>query len=246
MKQEEVIEIFDKMAPSYDQQWLKLAPVNALLHLLTGAALATLPPRSKILCIGAGTGAEIVYLATRFPEWTFVAVDPSAPMLDVCRRKLAELGMDSRCEFHSGYLESLHSPDLFDAATSILVSQFILDKASRTEFFRTIASSLKPGGMLVSADLSATQESISYQKLLQIWLQMMKGAGVNDEAVDRIRVTYEKDVAVLPESEVAAMIQSGGFEDPVCFYQAGLIRAWHSRVSADLTSHQGSVSQISR
>lgn len=232
MQQEEVKAIFDNMAESYDQQWVRLAPVNSALHLLAEAALARLPPQSKILCVGAGTGAEIIYLATRFPQWTFVAVDPSLPMLEVCRKKLKEHGMESRCQFHAGYLESLASPVLFDAATSILVSQFILDKRSRAQFFKNIAGNLKPGGMLVSADLCAEQGTPTYQKLLQIWMQMMKGAGANDEAMQKMRVAYQNDVAVLPERDVAAIIQSGGFDDPVCFYQAGLIRAWHCTRSA--------------
>lgn len=235
MQQEEVKAIFDTMAESYDQQWVKLAPVNAALHLLAEASLATLPPQSKILCIGAGTGAEIIYLASRFPEWIFVAVDPSAPMLEVCRKKLRALGVENRCEFHAGYLESLSSPGLFDAATSILVSQFILDKEHRIQFFKSVASHLKPGGILISSDLSAAQGSANYRKLLRIWMQMMKGAGVNEEVMQKMQATYETDVAVLPERDIAAIIQSAGFEDPVCFYQAGLIRAWHCTVAGAMT-----------
>ena len=75
----------------------------------------------------AGTGQELVYLAEKFPRWRFAAVEPSAPMLAVCRRKAEERGVAPRCVFHEGYLDSLPPSAPFDAATSLLVSQFILD-----------------------------------------------------------------------------------------------------------------------
>ena len=42
--------------------------IKDALHLLTGTVLSELPPKAKILCVGAGTGAEILYLAQKFPE----------------------------------------------------------------------------------------------------------------------------------------------------------------------------------
>src|SRR4051794_1322180 len=77
----------------------------------------------------AGTGHELICLADRFPGWRFVAVEPSASMLDVCRRKAEERGIAARCELHEGYLESLPPGEAFDAAISLslLVSQFIHD-----------------------------------------------------------------------------------------------------------------------
>ena len=95
-----------------------------------------------MLCVGAGTGAELSYLAERFPGWRFTAVEPSAPMLEVCRRRAEAQGIEGRCIFHEGYLESLPPSEPFDAATSLLVSQFILDPEERSGFFRAIAGRL--------------------------------------------------------------------------------------------------------
>ncbi len=41
-----------------------------------------------------------------------------------------------------------------------------------------------------------------------------------------MRNAYAKDVAILPPAQVASIIKSGGFEEPVKFYQAALIQAW--------------------
>jgi tRNA (cmo5U34)-methyltransferase len=44
-----------------------------------------------------------------------------------------------------------------------------------------------------------------------------------------MRAAWERDVVILPPAEVASIIESGGFEAPVRFFQAGLIHAWFAR-----------------
>lgn len=86
MEREELQQVFDqKCASGYDQQWSKMAPLRDALHLLIGAFLSELRTYAGILCVGAGTGPELLCLAERFPGWRFVAIEPSPPMLDVCR-----------------------------------------------------------------------------------------------------------------------------------------------------------------
>ena len=229
MQRKKITAIFDQQAATYDQKWSELAPINGALHLLTGSVLARLPVQAKVLCVGAGTGAEIIYLARRFPEWRFTAVEPSVAMLEVCRRRAEEVGISARCAFHAGYLESLPRDGLFDAATAFLVSQFILDRGARSEFFRGIADRLAPGGLLVSSDLAGDLGSADGQSLMEVWFRVMKGGGCSSEEMARMREAYGRDVAVLPPGEVREIIMGGGFEAPVQFFQAGMIHGWFAK-----------------
>lgn len=221
--------IFDQQASSYDDRWAKTAPIRSALHFLLEAVFAGLPDEARVLCVGAGTGEEIEYLARRFPRWTFVAVDPSGAMLDVCRAKAEKGGFTARCHFHEGYLESLPDLGAFDAATCFLVSQFILDPQARSDFFRGIAARLHPGGILTSSDLASDVASSEYDALLRTWLNMMLAAGIPAAGLEQMRAAYTRDVAMLPPATVASVIASGGFDEPVRFYQAGLIHAWFAR-----------------
>ena len=221
---------FDQVhAATYDQRFAKVAAMRDALHLLMGAVIGDLPAEARILCVGAGTGQELIYLAQKFPKWRFTAVDLSAPMLEVCRRKTEECGIVSRCSFHEGYLDSLPPSAPFDAATSLLVSQFILAPEARVGFFRAIAERLRPSGYLVSADLASDTASSTYQSLLEVWIRLMRETGSAPEQLEKMRVTYGRDVAVLPVEQVSSIITSGGFETPVLFLQTCLIHAWYAQ-----------------
>ena len=233
MEQEEITALFDRQAPSYDQQWSRLSALNGALHLLTNAVLGGLPPKASILCVGAGTGAEILQFADRFPGWRFTAVEPSQPMLDVFRQKAEGHGILSRCAFHAGYLDSLPGDQDFDAATAFLVSQFILDRGARSAFFQGIADRLRQGGILVSSDLAGDLGEAETQQLLRLWFTLMSGeGGVPEEGVERMREAYSRDVAVLPPDDVREIITQGGFEAPTHFFQAGMVHAWSAIRSA--------------
>ncbi len=228
MPQQPPSTVFDqKHAAGYDTRFAKAAAMRDALHLLTAAVLGDLPADARILSVGAGTGLEIAYLAQKFPGWRFTAVEPSGPMLAVCRRKMAENGFAARCEFHEGYLDSLPPSEPFDAATALLVSQFVLDQGARTGFFRAIVQRLKPDGVLVNADLAGDTAAATYRSLFGVWL---RATDVPPEKAKGLHAAYGRDVAVLPAEQVIEIIRAGGFEPPVQFLQTGLIHAWYARV----------------
>lgn len=226
MDNEQLKALFDQQAAGYDKQWAGMAPIRDGLYLLLDSLFAELPGNARILCVGAGTGAELGYLAERFPGWQFTAVDPSGAMLDVCRQRAVQGGFIERCQFHEGYLETLPNAPEHDGATCFLVSQFLLDPQARTAFFRDIASRLKPGGRLATADLASDTQSPAYEALLRSWMTLMSAAGVQPEMLERARAAYAKDVAILPAHQVAGLIEAAGFEAPVQFFQAGLMHGW--------------------
>lgn len=232
MKNQESSIIFDqKHASSYDNQFAKLAPIRDALDLLIRMVLSDLPADARILCIGVGTGKELIDLAQVFPQWRFTAVEPAAPMLDICRQRAEECGIASRCTFHEGFLDSLPESDSFDAATCILVSHFITQIEERRNLFRQIAARLRPGGYLVNADIASDMSASAHQSLFEIWMQALKYSEMPAEQVEKFRVSFGQDVAVLTPQEIESIIASSGFDTPVLFLQAIFIHAWYSRLA---------------
>lgn len=122
--------------------------------------------------------------------------------------------------------------DPFDATTCLLVSHFFMQRDERRDFFRQIASRLRPAGYLVSADLASDRDSPAYQSLLEVWVRMLKYSGLTAEEVEQFRVSHGRDAAVVPPQEVEAIIASSGFDSPILFLQTLLIHAWYARRQA--------------
>ena len=229
MQQHELDTLFDNQAAGYDTQWARMAPIRESLHFLLEPVFADLPEDARLLCVGAGTGAEIAHLARRFPRWRFLALDPSAQMIEVCRARAERDGCIDRCDFHVGLLDTLADDATFDGATCFLVSQFLLDPAARTAFFADIGKRLRSGGMLAWADLAWDTNAPDYPAMLAFWMRTMSGAGLDDAAIERMRTAYARDVAILPPDRVAALVESAGFDAPLRFHQAGMIHGWCAR-----------------
>lgn len=232
MQNQESSIVFDQeRASSYDKRFAKLAPLNAALHLLIRLVLSELPADARILCVGVGTGSELINLAQTFPQWQFTAVEPAAPMLDICRQRAEECGIASRCTFHEGYLDSLPASHSFDAATCLLVSHFFVQQDERRNFFSQIASRLCPHGYLVSSSLASDMSTSAHQSLLEVWLRMLRYSEVPAEEVEKSYASWGRNVAVVPPLEVESIIASSGFDTPVLFFQTLFIHAWYAKRS---------------
>jgi tRNA (cmo5U34)-methyltransferase len=187
---------------------------------------AGLPADAHLLCVGAGTGVEMAFLAGAFPRWRFTALDPSGQMLAVCGQRAGSEGFASRCTFHEGYVDSLPRDARHDGATCLLVSQFIIEPAARIAFFGDIATRLRPGGILATADLATGARPEDFDALLRCWFDVMTAGGLDSQALQRMREAYARDVAVVAPPQVVAMLQAAGFANPVQFFQAGMMHAW--------------------
>jgi len=215
-------------AATYDQRAARIAPLRDALHLLTRLLLSELRADARILCVGVGTGLELIYIAQEFPHWQFVAVEPAPAMLATCRQKAEACGVASRCTWHEGYLDTLPASEPFDAATCFLVSHFFMQADARRDFFGQIATRLRPGGYLVTADLASDRSGAAYRGLRHVWTSMLKYAEYPAEDIDKFLASHDRDVAVLPPHEVASIIESAGFDTPVLFMQTLFIHAWYT------------------
>ena len=215
-----------------EQMFAKLEPLSSALYLVTQAVLLDLPPGARILCVGAGTGPELFSLARAFPSWSFVAVDPSAPMLERLRARAEREGIAERCEIHEGYLDSLPAQEPFDAATCFLVSHFLTELDERRALFVEIAGRLRPGGLLVSAELTGDAEPARHERRLESWARLFRVAEIPAPERETMLGALGVAVATLPAEEFEALLRSAGFAEPLRVFQSLLIHAWSAQKPA--------------
>lgn len=216
-----------EMADSYDEKNSRLAAISDNMHFLVGLVLADLPARARILCVGVGTGAEILPLAKARPEWSFVGVDPSADMLGTCRARLERAGVLDRCELVHGHVDDVPAGAEFDAALSILVAHFV-GRAERAGFYRGIRDRLKPEGCFVSTEISHDLDAADFPAMLSNWARVQTLMGATPASLQALPDTLRSALSVLSPAETEALLRAAGFALPVQFFQAFLIRGWYA------------------
>ena len=216
------------MAKRYDEINSKLSAISDSLHFLARLVLADLPSRARILCVGVGTGAEILSLAKARPDWTFVGVDPSKEMLEVCRSRLAHEGLSERCELIHGYVQDAPEGAAFDAVLSILVAHFI-PRVERQGLYSNVFKRLKSDGYFVSAEISADLDAPEFPEMLKNWEQVQTLMGATPESLENLPCTLRNALSVLSPAETIALWRESGFAAPIPFFQAFMIRGLYAR-----------------
>jgi tRNA (cmo5U34)-methyltransferase len=224
-----VTEFFNRnTAAGYDDRAVRIGSIMDNLHFLIRLVLQSLPTDANILCVGVGTGTEIARLARIFPQWRFTGVDPSEAMLDVCRRRVEENGLSSRCELVHGYVQDVAAREAFDGVLCLLVAHF-LKGTERQALFDEMALRLRPNGYLITAEICFDLASPGFGSMLEQWKAVHRHAGATEENLAGMRHQLEEVIAVLPPQATEELLRNSGLPLPVQFFQSLLIRAWYAR-----------------
>jgi tRNA (cmo5U34)-methyltransferase len=216
-----------EMSRTYDEKNSRLAPIAGGMHFLTGLVLQGLPVNARILCVGVGTGAEILSLSREYPRWRFVGVDPSAAMLEVCRERMKQAGLMDRCELVHGYMQDVPGEESFDAVLSILVGHFV-KRQERPGFYQGVCARLKRAGTFVNTEISFDLDSEEFPAMLADWERVQALQGATPESLKSLPNTLRHVLTVLPPAEVETLMRANGFALPIRFFQAAMIMGWHA------------------
>lgn len=137
--------------------------------------------------------------------------------------------MAGRAGFFHGLLQAYQAPVMFDAVTSVFASHSIPDLDGKFAYFRSLDARLKPGGVLVLADLFGDKGSFEFGRLSKAWVTHLVTQGISAEAFDQVRAYVESEVDFVTEDELTAILLGAGFYGPVRFFQSFLFGGWASR-----------------
>ncbi len=184
---------------------------------------------ARVLVVGAGgTAGEIIAAARLEPGWSFVAVDPSPPMLDLARTLLIEAGVFDRVATVPGTVADLAPSPLFDAAIMIGVLHHLKGDAAKEDLLAQIAMRLRPGAPLVVA--GNYRAYASHPLFMAAWATRWRMNGSGPEEV-KAKMSKILEGAEPPRSEeaVIALLTEAGFEEPVRFFASLFWGAWLAR-----------------
>lgn len=205
-------------ASDYDTRIPRFVPGYGLSSdIILALLLAEMRRPAEILVVGAGTGVDLVKLALGYPEWNFLAVDPSEGMLQSARAKVVQAGVGGRVKFVESAIEAYTPGRPADAAVAVLVGHFMPDTGERLAFMQAIARALKPGAPYLTVDTIAPEDPSYVDQAYQRWA-MLDGLAEDDAAAmtKRVRLQHHGITA----DRFAALCAEAGFAPPVRFFRA--------------------------
>ncbi|RUO35153.1 SAM-dependent methyltransferase [Aliidiomarina soli] len=197
------------------------------MHLLIRLILQRAPADARVLCVGVGTGAEILALSKVFPGWTFVAIDPAKGMLEVCRERLQQAGILERCELIHGYLDEVAQGEGFDVVLNILVAHFV-KRDDRRGLYQAMWSRLRENGHLISTEISYDLTSETYPLMLDNWREVQLLMGASVESLAKLPLALRNQLTVISSQDTDALLKQSGIDMPVRFFQAFMINGWYA------------------
>ena len=158
-KKEEVREMFDRIAPTYDMLNHTLSLNIDRLWRRRGVRLVRRFAPRRILDVATGTGDLAIAMARRIRGTQVLGVDLSEGMLDIARRKVAEAGLDGRVVLDTGDAERLF---VSDSAVDVATVAFgVRNFGDLDAGLRDIARTLREGGRIVILEFSTPRNPLA-------------------------------------------------------------------------------------
>lgn len=202
---------------------------DSIFLMALGLLDLSLSENAHVLVAGSGTGAELTAFGKRRARWRFTGVDPSAEMIQIARIKVTEQGMRERVTLHQGYVDDLPRDEKFDAATLMLVLQFVADDGQKLALLKSIAERLAPGAPFVLVDLHGDPSSEAFQNMLAAWKNYQTLMGIRREVADGLFEDAVHTQHFITEARTLELLGQAGFRDVSRFYTAFLHGGWVAR-----------------
>lgn len=211
-KAQQVVAMFDNIAPSYDKLNHRLSwDIDRGWRKRAIRQLAPYQPQT-LLDIATGTGDFAIMAAQMLRPRHVVGADISEGMMDVGRRKVAELGLQDVISFEKEDCLSLSYLDnSFDAVTAAFgIRNFAdLDSGLR-EMWRV----LRPGGRLSIVELT-TPVSFPMKQLFKVYSHTVLPIYGRLVSKDKSAYTYlTRTIEAFPQGErMMGILQQAGFRE---------------------------------
>lgn len=205
---------FNGIAKEYDANRRAFIPCfDEFYEATTDFIAANIRTPKRIVDLGAGTGLLTYYWRKKFESAEYTLVDIADEMLDVARRRFADI--DTVTFKVSDYSKELPALE-FDCVISAL-SIHHLEHGQKKKLFSTISKRLPAGGLFVNYDQFCAASQTVGRWFDGYWIKGLEDSDLTQKDIERWRERRKFDREISVEEEVR-MLQECSFTEVECVY----------------------------
>jgi tRNA (cmo5U34)-methyltransferase len=210
---ERVVEVFDDMLD-------RSIPFYREVIRATASLLKTsLAPADRVVDLGCATGTTLLELARMLPDkgLKLIGVDNSSAMLEKARLKTELFSKQDRITF----IEEDITRALHPGTSAFLLNytlQFIRP-ILREDFLKRLYADLRPGGLLILAEKTISQDARMNREFIEIYHQFKRERGYSELEIAKKREALENVLIPFSIDENKALLQRVGFSSVATFFQ---------------------------
>jgi tRNA (cmo5U34)-methyltransferase len=208
-------EQFNSISKQYDEQRKYLIPCLNDFYKSCLPIIDSLPPNSKVLDMGAGTGLFSQYIYLHKNEFQFTLTDISLDMLAVAKQRFA--GLDN-FEFDTYDFTEGPITQKYDLIISALAIHHLEDEEKET-LYQYAFDALNEGGIFINADQVQGRSSWFDDFYKSNWKETVIHSGLEQDAIDRAFERIKLDKFGKLETQLL-MLEKAGFYATDCIYKS--------------------------
>ena len=197
----------------YDATIASLIPHYRALITAAGAAVDTLAPHSPaVVDLGTGSGALAAEILRVRQHARLIGIDADGAMLEAAKRRLR-----GRIDTIEGNFERARIPRC-DVVSASFALHHIATGRRKGALYRRIFSSLRDGGMFVSADCFLATSARLQRRNRDAWLAHLQKRYSKQKAETFLRTWAKEDVYFTLDREIE-LLEDAGFSIEVPWRQ---------------------------
>jgi tRNA (cmo5U34)-methyltransferase len=191
----------------YDASIRRFIPGYETMLAEAAAAVAAVRP-ALVLDLGAGTGALSAALLTHDAVGTVELLDVDREMLEQARTRLATHGARARFTLRS-FTERLPPCDAVAASLSL---HHIPTLEAKEALFRSAYDALRPGGVLVNADITMPEGEAERAAAFRAWADHLVACGIEERRAWEHFAEWASEDTYFPLEEELRLLRRAGLD----------------------------------
>jgi tRNA (cmo5U34)-methyltransferase len=213
MNQDQVKEHFARQADEYENLMVRLVPQYLEQNRIIYNLLPKEPRSYRVLDLGCGNGILSELVFHKLPQVFVVGFDLTADMLKVFERKLANHA--GKFQLKQGDFRTDPIGEEYDIVIAGLTLHH-LTWPEREEFYKTLYSSLKQGGLFLARDVILDEDQSVVQDQYTLWKEFMRSQGEDPELWYSKHIEKDHPVTL---SDHFAWLRKAGFSKVACHWR---------------------------